>query len=1157
MSYNYGCHHYFGNGRDVYISDVPSYITEDNFKFLYGLPSNTWGAPGQALITDGVNSASWETITGGATTLDTSLFNNRLSIADDTVQKMANTVDEMIPASVISTDWDFLAASPLLWGSANQVLTTNGVNALSWSTMTGANTTLNTGFFNNLLSAADDTVQKMADTIDDFPISFTNPNSIRIGNLSTAGLGDKNIVIGYGSGLSTSTGYENIILGRNSGKNITTGYFNLIMGTNMAAGILTGIENIVLGAYSNCSDNSAQISVGTRTQTNTLGDISIGYETTSTGGWAVCIGSNSNANGGNSVCIGRAGNAALQAVCIGDTAQAINSASISVGLSANSSGVGSTSIGWEAVSSGQVSISIGRQASTNSMDSVSIGPYTSCTAAYGLTLGSSSNCSIAAGISIGTMITNSGGWCVGYGSTILLRDVAFGFDNMAYTTHAAGNEGWDNTAMGYNAMKYLSSGYNNTAIGSYSLAAANASIFRLTGHSNTVFGKGAMENPTPTADITTSANVAVGVNALRSCQVGSYNTCMGYEAGLNINSASGMNTVIGASAAPSLITRISNVVVGYRADCGEFDNQLVIGGAAISNNNNTVCLGVQAVSSGLNAVSIGMTSNTSATGSIAVGAAAAASATSGICIGYESACSGTYGIALGDNADASNNAAISIGQGSTASGNTSICIGKSSTCSGTVGVCIGYSLSNTDGIMIGGWGGVCLTGDVIVGMNSCLHSTHTIGNTGWNNTCIGYEAGMRISSGYENTAVGYYALQGNIASDTYKITGAYNTVMGTGAMRNATPTADISGNYNTSIGHNTFPALQSGSANAGLGVSTAVNLVSGNGNIILGINVAPSLTTASNNICIGNAADINNSSYQISMGQQASTSADYAISVGYQAASTAQDAICIGRGTSKSRNGVSIGYLCYSGTQSSDAAVNIGIGYKCGVDTGMTGGGNIGIGMTCLENAGSDCGNNIGIGNNALGDGALTGNGINVGIGVNTLKNLTSGTQNVGLGYDAGGALTTGSYNTMIGSATSANSVSATYCVSIGNYANSYILNSVAIGAGNSAANAAQCDGTNSVAVGSNSFVSAEGTGLGESAEAGGRGVSVGRLAKAGYNGIAIGYNITAIDNQIYMGNGSTSSVKIMGLNTWIGPPAATFKAVYWDTATGELYRAP
>jgi len=71
--------------------------------------------------------------TGGTTTLDTINFNNKLSSADDTVQKALDTLDDAAGG-------------------------------------TGGTTTLDTSNFNNKLSSADDTVQKALDTLDDYDL---------------------------------------------------------------------------------------------------------------------------------------------------------------------------------------------------------------------------------------------------------------------------------------------------------------------------------------------------------------------------------------------------------------------------------------------------------------------------------------------------------------------------------------------------------------------------------------------------------------------------------------------------------------------------------------------------------------------------------------------------------------------------------------------------------------------------------------------------------------------------------------------------------------------------------------------------------------------------------------------------------------------------
>lgn len=122
-----------------------------------------------------------------------------------------------------------------------------------------------------------------------------------------------------------------------------------------------------------------------------------------------------------------------------------------------------------------------------------------------------------------------------------------------------------NTALGNNALKVLSSGQFNVAIGIEALENNN-------GHSNTAVGSQSIRNNNSGTDNTAlgsftlnqntgSRNVALGTNALRSVSSGSGNIAVGYNAGKN---ETGSNKLY-----------IENSDIATPLIYGEFDNDLV------------------------------------------------------------------------------------------------------------------------------------------------------------------------------------------------------------------------------------------------------------------------------------------------------------------------------------------------------------------------------------------------------------------------------------------------------------------------------------------------------------------------------------------------------------------------------------------------------
>lgn len=159
-----------------------------------------------------------------------------------------------------------------------------------------------------------------------------------------------------------------------------------------------------------------------------------------------------------------------------------------------------------------------------------------------------------------------------------------------------------NVAVGYQALKDITTGHSNVAIG------YQACMDGTTLHNNTAIGTSAMANVTTG----NGRNVVVGLSALNACTTGSQLTGVGQNA-LSSNTTGYMNVAVGSECLDALTTTIETVGVGYGAGSavttggysvyvGAYAGNLVTTGA------NNTCIGQRAgdtITDGANNVCIG------------------------------------------------------------------------------------------------------------------------------------------------------------------------------------------------------------------------------------------------------------------------------------------------------------------------------------------------------------------------------------------------------------------------------------------------------------------------------------------------------------------------------------------------------------------------
>lgn len=131
----------------------------------------------------------------------------------------------------------------------------------------------------------------------------------------------------------------------------------------------------------------------------------------------------------------------------------------------------------------------------------------------------------------------------------------------------ANTTGYNNAALGRQALGHNVTGYRNSAVG------YNALYENTIGHDNVAFGTFASR-----WNNIGNYNTSVGVYALGSSTSGSYNTSIGYQSLYNVTSGNN-NTAFGSSVGYSLSTGANNVLFGYQAgdNLTSGSNNIVIG----------------------------------------------------------------------------------------------------------------------------------------------------------------------------------------------------------------------------------------------------------------------------------------------------------------------------------------------------------------------------------------------------------------------------------------------------------------------------------------------------------------------------------------------------------------------------------------------------
>ena len=334
---------------------------------------------------------------------------------------------------------------------------------------------------------------------------------------------------------------------------------------------------------------------------------------------------------------------------------------------------------------------------------------------------------------------------------------------IAAAGYSSSTAGTSNYIAGVNAGNSIQAGGNsNTVVGDESGTAIT------TGDNNTALGKSSLA-----ATTTGGKNVAVGKSALAGNETGNQNVAVG-ESAMLVSTTAYDNVAVGFKAGTATTTGHSNTLIGSLA------------GDAITDANSNVAVGYKALSTnvggdGLTAIGFEALENFAPSDGLRYTTA----------VGYQAGKACTSG---GDNVFVGGQAGLAV-----TDGNNNVAIGKlalSTNVRGDRNVAVGYE---------------------------ALKVANPSGDVDTNNTAVGYQAGVAVTTGTRNNGFGYRAL----ASTT-------------------------TGYYNTAIGHQAGDDITDGFKNICIGHDADISAGGNQHTIVIG----ESITAASNDFSFGKASNV-------------------------------------------------------------------------------------------------------------------------------------------------------------------------------------------------------------------------------------------------------------------------------------------------------------
>ena len=707
-----------------------------------------------------------------------------------------------------------------MWGMINSACdeTAVGCGALTSNNSTqGCNTAIGSG----ALACHTNTSQQTAVGARAMMFGTAGIQNTAIGyNALTCVSGSCNTAVGYGVGANLTTGCNNTLVGRYAGYFSTIAIENTYIGKSAGVYTTSGSCNVVVGS---CA--AAQLTAG--------------ICNTAVGQSSLC-----------SITTGTCNTAVGQSSLCSITTAASNVAVGAQALECNTNPNYSVAVGPQAMmctSGGLWNIAIGQSAlhkSTNGCRNIAVGAYTALANTTGC-------CNVMIGHNAGR--NNTTGQC----NTVVGESALYG------------SGGSCNTVMGIQTL------FNNTT------GNGHATLGYFTGYSNT----------------TGTCNVAVGFCALRfgsttrysvalgACSMigtnGDFNVGIGFETFCATGGTGGRNVGVGAWSTTAITNGYYNVGIGICSNknvtCGYGNTAL---GTWTLTGNTTGCYntaaGFQSMisHSGTYNVAAGYQSmQNSGEGScnVALGTRA------GTCIstGFANTIMGYH--AFDKATAASNNVVIGDSAGTIlldSNDNNNVIIGSCALSNSAY--LDSASLDIVNNVVIGAFAGRCMAKGCNVAIGYSAYSNNV---TGCRSTVVGFGAMTCATTGRDNVAIGYKALD--------QWTGECNTAIGANSMRFSAETGTVMGICNTALGsgaaycmqdgcRNTFIGSNSGwiassrggayantfigggsgwrvngDFNAGIGWEAGLNLDSGECNTLLGTTAGYGLTTGSLNTFAG------------------------------------------------------------------------------------------------------------------------------------------------------------------------------------------------------------------------------------------------------------------------------------------------------------------
>ena len=385
-----------------------------------------------------------------------------------------------------------------------------------------------------------------------------------------------------------------------------------------------------------------------------------------------------------------------------------------------------------------------------------------------------------------------GGQNVAIGDEALSNQNAGGSDGSTISTY--------NVAVGSAAGKFLSTGLNNTFIGTHSGRGVDGTP--LTGNNNTCLG----HNSGYVLQEGAERNIIIGATAGDAQTTAVDNILMGYAAGGAITTG-GYNCYVGSYTGDTDTTGKFNVAIGYSAFSNVTTNTSVPQGLPQYN----TAIGTYALQDmNLTDQEVGYGYNT------AFGGQAGKELTTGV-----------YNTLLG----------YAAGGAGIVTGNHNTCVGHLSgtdLTSGTYNVCVGTSSGS----------------NITTGLNNVAIGVEALKTNvdGDNNTAVGYGALLTFEADSDghggNTAVGKDA--GEFLS-----TGTGNTFIGNISGQGITGTK-LEGDNNTCVGHSSGLLLQGAAAgNVIIGADAGKAQTTASNNVIIGYTAGEATTTGTSNVFVG------------------------------------------------------------------------------------------------------------------------------------------------------------------------------------------------------------------------------------------------------------------------------------------------------------------